>query len=279
MTNPIADPLVEGVDSDAYSKLVRIESTANGAVTVTMNRPAARNAFNAELIAALHEAFETLQGAEGVRMVFLRGEGETFSAGADLEWMRDAAARTEADNRDDAYAMAVMLKALWDIPALTVALIEGGAFGGGAGLAAACDLAIATADSKFSFSEVRLGLIAATISPYVVGAIGPRAARALFATGRVFDATHATQIGLVSEIVADPSALIQAADRIARDMLACAPRAVADSKTLVSYVAQHPIDHRLMEETAKRIARARVSEEGQEGVRAFLEKRKPSWTP
>ncbi len=277
MTNPIADPLVEGIDSDAYSKLVRIESTANGAVTVTMDRPSARNAFNAELIAALHEAFETLQGAEGVRVVFLRGAGEIFSAGADLEWMRDAAERSEADNRDDAFAMAVMLKALWDIPALTVALIEGGAFGGGAGLAAACDLAIATADSKFSFSEVRLGLIAATISPYVVGAIGPRASRALFATGRVFDSAYGMQIGLVSEVVADASALAAARDRISREMMACAPGAVADSKNLVSYVAYHPIDHKIMEETAKRIARARVGEEGQEGVRAFLGKRKPNW--
>src|SRR5690606_17403825 len=136
-------------------------------------------------------------GAEGVRVVFLRGAGATVSAGADLEWMRDAVERSEADNRDDAMQMARMLKSLWDIPALTVALVQGGAFGGGAGLAAACDMAIATADAKFSFSEVRLGIIAATISPYVVAAIGPRNARALFATGKVFDAAYAEKIGLV----------------------------------------------------------------------------------
>jgi len=277
MTNPIADPLVEGADSNDMSGLVRIDATLAGAVTVTLNRPEARNAFNAELIAALHEAFTTLQGAEGVRVVFLRGEGGTFSAGADLEWMREAAQRTEADNHDDAFRMALMLKALWDIPALTVALVEGGAFGGGAGLAAACDMAVSTSSARFSFSEVRLGLIAATISPYVVDAIGPRAARGLFATGRVFDAAHAEKIGLVTECVADAAALKQAQARISDEMQLAAPGAVAASKDLVRDVAYKPVDRGLMEDTARRIARTRVSEEGQEGVLAFLEKRKPVW--
>ena len=276
MTNPIADPLVEVPDTDAASKLVHIEATPEGVATVTLNRALRRNAFNAELIAALHEAFETLHGAEGVRVVFLRGAGGTFSAGADLEWMRDAIDRTEADNRDDAYQMARMLKSLWDIPALTVALVQGGAFGGGAGLAAACDLAVATADAKFSFSEVRLGIIAATISPYVVGAVGPREARGLFATGRLFDAAYAEKVGLVTEVVADAEALEAARERIAAEMMACAPGAVADSKRLVDDVAYQPIED-VMDETAKRIARARIGDEGQEGVRAFLEKRKPSW--
>lgn len=276
MTNPIADPLVEVTDTDAASNLVHIEATPEGVATVTLNRPLRRNAFNAELIAALHEAFETLQGAEGVRVVFLRGAGGTFSAGADLEWMRDAVERTEFDNRDDAHQMAKMLKSLWDIPALTVALVEGGAFGGGAGLAAACDMAVATTDTKFAFSEVRLGIIAATISPYVVAAIGPREARGLFATGRVFDADYAHKVGLVTEVVADAVALEAARDRVAAEMMACAPLAVAESKRLVDDVAYQPIDD-LMDETAKRIARIRISDEGQEGVRAFLEKRKPSW--
>ena len=276
MTNPIADPLVEVPDTDAASKLVHIEATPEGVATVTLNRALRRNAFNAELIAALHEAFETLHGAEGVRVVFLRGAGGTFSAGADLEWMRDAIDRTEADNRDDAYQMARMLKSLWDIPALTVALVQGGAFGGGAGLAAACDLAVATADAKFSFSEVRLGIIAATISPYVVGAVGPREARGLFATGRLFDAAYAEKVGLVTEVVADAEALEAARERIAAEMMACAPGAVAESKRLVEDVAYQPIED-VMDETAKRIARARIGDEGREGVRAFLEKRKPSW--
>lgn len=279
MSNPIADPLVELPDTSPTSNLVRIEATEAGAVTVVMNRPARKNAFNADLISALAEAFETLRGAEGVRVIFLRGEGGTFSAGADLEWMRAAVDRTESDNREDAYAMAHMLKALWDLPALTVALIEGGAFGGGVGVAAACDLAVATADAKFSFSEVKLGLIPATISPYVVAAVGPRTARGLFATGQVFDADHALRIGLVSEIAADAEALTAAQARIAADIVACAPGAVADAKKLASDVYGQKIDRGLMEETAKRIASARVSEEGQEGVRAFLDRRKPVWTP
>lgn len=277
MSNPIVDPLVEVVDTSPTSQLVRIEATVEGAATVVLNRPARRNAFDADLISAMEEAFRTLQGAEGVRVVFIRGEGGMFSAGADLEWMRAASERTESDNRDDAFAMAKMLKQLWDIPALTAALVEGGAFGGGAGVAAACDLAIGVADARFSFSEVRLGLIAATISPYVVQAIGPRAARGLFATGRVFDAAYAERIGLLSELVADAAALDAARDRIAAEILACAPGAVADSKRLVSDVYGREIDHGLMEETARRIAAARVGEEGQEGVRAFLERRKPTW--
>ncbi len=277
MTNPIADPLVEGQDSEIDSSLVLVEATQDGVATVTLNRAARKNAFDEELIAALHQAFETLHGAEGVRVVFLRGAGGMFSAGADLNWMKRAASHTEADNREDALQMARMLKSLWDIPALTVALVEGGAFGGGAGLAAACDLAVATAEARFTFSEVRLGLVAATISPYVVAAIGPRAARGLFATGRIFDAAHAEKIGLVTEVVADLAALGAARDRIAQEIMACAPEAVADSKRLVEDVAFKAIDHGLMEETSRRIARARVSEEGQEGVRAFLEKRKASW--
>ena len=277
MTNEIADPLVEFPDVSATSDLVHIAATQAGAVTVTMNRPRRKNAFDADLISALEEAFRTLAGAEGVRVVFIRGAGGTFSAGADLDWMRAAADRTESDNRSDAFEMAKMLKALYDLPPLTVALVEGGAFGGGAGLAAACDLAVATAGSQFAFSEVKLGLIPATISPYVIQAIGPRAARGLFATARLFDAAHAEKIGLITEIVPDAAAMRAAAHRIAADILACGPEAVEGSKRLVEEVYGREIDHALMELTAHRIAAARVGDEGQEGVRAFLERRKPQW--
>ena len=276
MPNPIADPLVENVDTDASSPLVRIEATPEGAATITINSPATKNAFDAQVIAALHQAFETMHGAEGVRIVFLRGEGGTFCAGANLDWMAAAADLSEADNREDAMAMAAMLKTLWDIPALTVALVEGGAFGGGAGLAAACDLAVAVEGTKFSFSEVRLGLIAATISPYVVRAIGPRHARALFATGKVFDAAFAEKIGLVTEVV--PTGELEAVKaRLAREVMACAPGAIEDSKRLVDDVFGREIDHGLMEMTARRIAHRRVGDEAKEGVKAFLERRKPSW--
>src|SRR5579864_6223578 len=188
MSNPIADPVVEVPDTDAVSPLVSLEATAEGVVCVTMNRADKKNAFNAELIGALKQTFETLRDQEQLRAVFLQGAGGTFSAGADLEWMRDAIEHTEEDNRDDAMQMAIMLKHLHDIPALTVALVEGGGFGGGAGLAAACDMVVAVKNAKFAFSEVKLGLIAATVSPYVVAAVGPRRARRLFSSGEVFDA-------------------------------------------------------------------------------------------
>jgi methylglutaconyl-CoA hydratase len=277
MTNEIADPLVELPDVSATTDLVHISATQAGAVTVTMNRPHRKNAFDADLVSALEEAFRTLQGAEGVRVIFVRGAGGAFSAGADLDWMRAAADQTEADNRADAYELAKMLKALYDLPALTVALVEGAAFGGGAGLAAACDLAVATADTRFAFSEVKLGLVPATISPYVIQAIGPRNARGLFATGRQFDAAYAEKIGLVTEVAADAEALRAAARRIAGEIMACGPVAVDDSKRLVDDVAGRVIDHAMMEMTAHRIAAARVRDEGQEGVRAFLERRRPGW--
>jgi methylglutaconyl-CoA hydratase len=277
MDNSIADPIVEVVDTDAQSDSVVIEGTADGVATVVINRAARRNAFDAEVIGALHEAFETLEAADGVRVAFVRGAGGTFSAGADLEWMRHAADLTEADNREDAQAMAHMLHRLHTLPMLTVALVEGAAFGGGAGLAAACDMAIAVADARFAFSEVKLGLVAATISPYVVSAIGPRRARSLFATGRVFSAQEANAFGLVDEVVETALALDAARDRIARATMDCGPTAVAESKRLVDHVAGRPIDHALMSETAHWIARIRVSREGREGVAAFLERRRPDW--
>ena len=277
MTNPIADPLVEVPDTEATTDLVTVEATPDGVATLTLNRPAKRNAFNDEVIAALNQALETLHQADGVRIVFVRGAGSTFSAGADLDWMRGAFERTEADNVEDAYEMAKALKALHDLPALTVALVQGGAYGGGAGLVAACDVAVATADAQFGFTEVKLGIIAATISPYVVAAVGPRMAKRLFATGAAFGAEEAKAWGLVHEVVADAAGLEAAKAEWAGSMGPCAPGAIGASKALVDAVYGQEIDHGLMMETAKRIAEARVSEEGQEGLRAFLERRKPSW--
>ena len=277
MTNPIADPLVEVTDTDVNNDLVRINANPSGVAVVTINRPTKRNAFDAQVIAALKEAFETLQGAEGVRIVFLRGEGGSFCAGADLDWMRASIEWSEADNREDAMQLAEMLKALYDIPAFTVALVEGAAFGGGAGLVAACDYAVAKADAKFAFSEVKLGLTPATISPYVVAAIGPRRAKGLFATGKVFSADHALAIGLVDEVAASDEELTDAIGRLSSEIMLAAPGAVGAAKDLVNHVAGREIDRGLMEETARRIARARVSEEGQEGVRAFIDRKTASW--
>lgn len=279
MTNPISDPLVENVISeDVTAAPVALAATLDGVATVTINRPHRRNAFDGPTITALTEIFETLQGAEGVRIVFLRGEGGHFSAGADLDWMRMAADWSLDDNRQDAMAVALMLKALHDIPALTVALVEGAAYGGGAGLVAACDMAIATADASFAFSEVKLGVIPATISPYVIGAIGPRAATALFATGRRFDAAHALSIGLVQGVVADGAAFETTRAMLTAEVKTSAPGAVAEAKQLVRDVANQPITHGLMEDTAKRLARIRMGEEGREGLAAFLGKRKPAWS-
>ena len=277
IANPIADPFVEVPDTDATSDLVILEATEEGAVTVTLNRPEKKNAFDNALIGALRETFETLRDQEGIRVVFVQGAGGTFSAGADLEWMRDAIDHTEDDNRDDAMQMAIMLKHLHDIPALTVALIEGGGFGGGAGLAAACDMGIAVQSAKFAFSEVKLGLIAATVSPYVVAAIGPRRARRLFSSGEVFDAEQAKRFGLIDEVVADAAALEAAKARIIQSQLLCSPGAVGESKRLVDEVVGRHVDHGLMVHTAKRIAAQRVGDDGQAGVRAFLDGRKAPW--
>jgi methylglutaconyl-CoA hydratase len=275
--NAIAHPFVADPAPDANDSLVRIDSTPEGIVFITINRPEKKNAFDAATIAALHEAFETLHGADHVRLVFLRGAGGTFCAGADLGWMRDAADWSEGDNRDDAMGLAKMLKSLHDVPALTVALVEGAAMGGGAGLVAACDMAVAVKGAKFAFSEVKLGLIPATIAPYVIEAVGARTARRLFATAEAFDADAAAAFGLVDRVLDSADGIDSVVSELSAAMKACAPGAVGDAKRLVHEVAGQKVDRGLMEETARSIARARVSEEGQEGVRAFLDKRKPRW--
>ncbi|MGQ3040882.1 MAG: enoyl-CoA hydratase-related protein [Brevundimonas sp.] len=275
--NSIAQPLVADPAPDANDDLVQIDSTPDGVVFVTINRPAKRNAFDAATIAALYEAFETLHGADKVRVVFIRGAGGTFSAGADLSWMRDAADWSESENRDDAMGLAKMLKALHDVPALTCAIVEGSAMGGGAGIVAACDMAVAVEGSRFAFSEVKLGLIPATIAPYVIEAVGARRARQLFLTANIFDADYAAHAGLV-DLVLPEGSVDEFISMLSDSLTANAPGAMGDAKRLVNDIANHKLDHGLMEDTAKRIARARVSAEGQEGVRAFLDKRKPSWT-
>lgn len=274
--NAISHPLLAGAAPDGNDDLVRIEATTDGVVFVTINRPAKKNAFDAATIAALHEAFVTLHGAEQVRTVFIRGAGGTFCAGADLGWMRDAADWSESDNRDDAMGLAKMLKALHDVPALTCAIVEGSAMGGGAGIVAACDMAVAVEGARFAFSEVKLGLIPATIAPYVIEAVGARRARQLFLTANIFDADYAAHAGLIDMVLPEGS-VDEFISMLTDSLTANAPGAMGDAKRLVHHVAGQRIDGGLMEDTAKRIARARVSAEGQEGVRAFLDKRKPRW--
>ncbi|HYD87953.1 MAG TPA: enoyl-CoA hydratase-related protein [Vitreimonas sp.] len=256
---------------------VLLDVSPEGVAVVTLNRPEKRNAFDELMITGLSDTFETLKGADHVRIVFIRGEGAVFCAGADIDWMRRAAQFTDQGNETDALALARMLRHLHELPQLTVALAHGAAMGGGAGLVAACDVAVAVKSTTFRFSEVRLGLTPATISPYVVEAVGPRWARALFATAESFDGTFAERIGLVQYAVEDDAALRAMMEPLSDLALAAAPGAVADAKALVGYVAGHKIDDSLAKETARRIAARRTSAEGREGLAAFLEKRKPEW--
>lgn len=278
MSNPISDPLVENVIVDDVASVVKLESTPEGVAVLTIDRPAKRNAFDSLVLEGLTEAFETLHGADHVRIVFLKGAGGNFCAGADLQWMAQAADFTEADNKAEALTIASMYKHLAGIPAATVALVEGAAIGAGAGLVAACDYAVAVKDARFSFPAVHLGVTPSVIAPYVVNAIGPRAAQAMFVTGREFDAVEAQRIGLVQEIAEDVQALADIQARLARGALGAAPGAVADVKRLVWDVWGRRIDHGLTEEMAHRLAHSRVSDEGREGLAAFLARRKPKWT-
>jgi methylglutaconyl-CoA hydratase len=256
---------------------VLLDVSPEGIAVVTLNRPEKRNAFDELMIAHLSETFETLKGADHVRAVFVRGAGEAFCAGADIDWMRRSGERDSADNEADALALARMLRHLHELPQLTVAVAHGAAMGGGAGLIAACDIAIAVKDTKFRFSEVRLGLTPATIGPFVVEAIGPRWSKALFASGEAFDAAFAERIGLVQFTVESEAAIAPLMEHLADLARAAAPGAVADAKALVRFVAGHKIDDTLSRETARRIAHRRASPEGKEGLAAFLEKRKPEW--
>ncbi len=262
---------------DSEYDLIKFDATRAGVAIVTLNRPDVHNAFNAELIAELTDVFTMISDQTSIRMMILRGEGPSFSAGADLAWMKRAATHTREENEADAERLAEMLLCLHEMPQMTLALVHGTAMGGGAGLVAACDVAIAMASTQFRFSEVRLGLTPATISPFVVDAIGPRWARALFVTAESFDAAFAEKIGLVQYVAQNADEMAQLEEDIARLVFSAAPGAIADAKRLVRDVAGRPIDRELSHKMAKRIAARRSSAEGKEGVAAFLEKRAPSW--
>lgn len=248
-----------------------------GAVaTLTMNRPQVHNAFDEELIAAMTAALAGFGDDPSVRAVVLRGAGKSFSAGADLGWMQRMAGYSQEENRADAMGLARLMRALNDCPKPTIALVQGAAFGGGVGLVAACDIALAAEGATFCLSEVRLGLIPAVISPYVVAAMGERAARRYFVTAERFSARQALAHGLVSEVHAAEE-LDSACQRIVAEILKGAPMAQADAKRLVADVAHQPPGEELMTLTAERIAVRRASPEGREGVAAFLAKRQPGW--
>jgi methylglutaconyl-CoA hydratase len=248
----------------------------DGVAHVTLNRPDVRNAFDDALIEALTAAFQELNHDRSVRVVVLAGNGPAFCAGADLNWMKRMAGYSHDENLRDARALADMLATLDGMDKPTIARVHGPAFAGGTGLVATCDIAVGTPEAKFCFSEAKLGLSPATISPYVMRAIGARAASRYFLTAEVFDAAEALRIGMLSALV--PAAALDATvDALTRHLLDGGSEAHARIKDLIRQVAAHPIDDALKSDTAQRIAEIRASAEGKEGIAAFLEKRKPSW--
>ncbi len=248
-----------------------------GIATVRMNRPDVHNAFDDHLIAELTTELRRLDQAPEVRVVVLAANGKSFSAGADLNWMQRMAKYSEAENLRDAVAMAGLMRTLHGMHKPTIARVQGAAFGGGVGLVACCDIAVAAAEASFSLSEVRLGLIPSVISPYVIAAIGEREARRYFLTAERFGAEGAMRIGLVHEVTTGDR-LDETVKKFADELLKGGPNALAAAKKLIADVARRPLDDALMEETARRIASIRVSPEGREGLGAFLEKRPPAWT-
>jgi len=249
---------------------------AEGVATLWLDRPDRHNAFDDELIRELIGAIDSLDKDRTVRVVMLAGKGKSFSAGADLGWKRRMAGASEAENEKDARGLAELMHRLNSLAKPTIALVQGAALGGGVGLVAACDLAVAAADAVFSLSEVRLGLIPSVISPYVLAAIGPRAARRYFLTAERFDATTAEHLGLVQAVV-PADQLWTEGRRLAALIVQNPPLAMAEAKRLIADVAGRPINASLRAETARRIAKLRAGAEAREGVSAFLEKRKPRW--
>ena len=259
-------------------KILLTEIDERGIATVTLNRPDVHNAFNDALIKALDECFQSLGNNDAVRAIVLTGAGKSFSAGADLNWMKAAANYSKQENIADAQRLSAMLSSLNFCPKPTIALVNGAAFGGGVGLVSCCDIAVAVESAKFSLSEVKLGLTPATISPYVLAAIGERAARRYFLTAERFNAQEAAKVNLVHEVASDVDAAKEIVDGILSAILTGGPTAQSDAKDLIFVVTGKEIDDALKLETATRIAARRASNEGKEGLGAFLEKRPASWS-
>jgi methylglutaconyl-CoA hydratase len=244
--------------------------------TVTLNRPEVRNAFNEATIAEITSAFRELGGSAELRVIVLAASGSAFCAGADLNWMKKMAGYTHAENCADAMQLAEMLRTVYLCPKPVVAKIQGDCYAGGMGLAAVCDIAVAAEPVNFCLSEVRIGLIPATISPYVIKAMGEHAARRYFLTAERIAAAEALRLGFVHAVVAQ-EALDATVAGIAKALAGNSPHAVREAKMLVRDIAGMPLTDALVADTAQRIAHIRASEEGREGVRSFLEKRKPGW--
>ena len=244
--------------------------------TVTLNRPEVRNAFNEQTIAEITLAFDSLGRSDMVRAIVLAANGPAFCAGADLNWMKKMAGYSHAENNADALQLAEMLRTIYLCPKPVVAKVQGDCYAGGMGLVAACDIVITAEESNFCLSEVKLGLIPATISPYVIKAMGENAARRYFLTAERFSAREAHRIGFAHEVV-PADALDAKTAEVVKALVTNSPNAVQHAKVLVRDVAGKPVTQELLADTAERIAHIRASEQGREGVQSFLEKRKPNW--
>lgn len=257
---------------------LQIHREPNGLVTLTLNRPEVHNAFDDELILSLTDTLQALGQDPEVRVVVLTGQGPSFSAGADLNWMKGMLDASEQDNQTDALHLARLLRTLNYLPKPTIARVNGAAVGGGLGLVACCDIAVAVESARFALTEVRLGLAPAIISPYVFRRIGEAQARRYFLTGERFDAAQAQRLGLIHEITGNDG-LNEAVERLAGAVLKGGPTGLRDSKRLIFQAADHDADTQLSldQATARLIAKLRVAPEGQEGMRAFLDKRSPDW--
>lgn len=256
--------------------LIHTQVDALGRAVLTMNRPEVHNAFDDTLIGALTAELRRLEADDAVRVVILAAAGKRFSAGADLGWMRRMADYSHAENLADAQALAELMRTLDGLAKPTIALVQGPVYGGGVGLVACCDIALATPRAQFCLSEVKLGLIPAVISPYVVMAMGARAARRYFISAERFSAQEALRLGLVHELVAETE-LVERGTALAEQLLLNGPRAMAAAKKLVAEVARRSLDDGLIAETAEWICAVRASAEGKDGLGAFLEKRQPQW--
>lgn len=259
--------------SDNYIQLLQERP---GVATLLINRAAQHNAFNDTMITAMIEACDEVANSRDLRVLVLSSRGRNFSAGADLAWMQRMADYSHEQNLDDARALAKLMQSLDSLPQVTIARVQGAAFGGAVGLISCCDLAVASTQSRFSLSEVKLGLIPATISPYVIAAIGARAARRYFLTGEAFDAATACRLGLISEQVGE-DALERQVEHWIDTVLDNGPQALKAAKQLVSDVDGAVVNDALIEDTCRRIADIRVSAEGQAGLRAFLDKQPAPW--
>ena len=255
---------------------IQLQKSPAGVALVWLNRPEVRNAFNETMIAELGDAFAAVDGDASVRAMVLAARGPAFCAGADLNWMKKMAGYTFEQNHEDALGLARMLQVLHSMKKPTVARVHGAAFAGGMGLVAACDIAVAAHGAEFCLSEVKLGLVPATISPYVIAAMGERAAYRYMLTAERFPAAEAYRIGFVQELCVDEE-LDGTVNALLGHLIAGGPAAHAATKDLLRAVARRPLTEDLIGDTATRIATVRASDEGREGIRSFLEKRKPAW--